>query len=142
MIQHNIIIITVIFSQHVTSVKLQSNCWRSETFCISYMYESLYHAIENTANQNAGKSLYIRQYFTKISDQLVHHTQPFHHWDSHPFLSTIVWLLIMYLAFYATVHSMAWCKIVLLYNPFSWYCIPWNIPLIIFICIFLIYILT
>jgi len=30
-------------------------------------YSSLYHAIENTANQNSGKLLYIQQYSTEPS---------------------------------------------------------------------------
>ncbi len=31
------------------------------------LYWSLYHAIENTANQNSSKLLYIRQYYTQPS---------------------------------------------------------------------------
>ena len=34
-------------------------------------FSLLYHAIENVANQNAGKQLYIRQYSTKPSHQSV-----------------------------------------------------------------------
>ena len=34
-------------------------------------YFPLYHAIENTANQNAGKQLYIRQYSTEPSHRSV-----------------------------------------------------------------------
>ena len=41
------------------------------TVILSILYWHLYHAIEITANQNAGKPLYIRQYSTEPSHRSV-----------------------------------------------------------------------
>ena len=45
--------------------------WWGYGYFLELHINFLYHAIENTANQNAGKPFYIRQYSTKPSHQSV-----------------------------------------------------------------------
>ena len=46
---------------------MKSNNYLTESSAADYSYIILYHAIENTANQNAGKPSYIRRYYTQPS---------------------------------------------------------------------------